>query len=57
MALEIDPQRANSWVLKEVVLDKLGRSKEAIQCCDKALAIDPQNAVAQQVKRMSSASK
>jgi tetratricopeptide (TPR) repeat protein len=34
-----------------------GRHQEALQCFDKALAIDPQNAGAQQVKRMSSASK
>jgi tetratricopeptide (TPR) repeat protein len=34
-----------------------GRHQEALQCFDKALAIDPQNAGAQQVKRKSSASK
>jgi tetratricopeptide (TPR) repeat protein len=56
--LKLDPTNADAWFEKGAAFTNLGRFEEALQCCDRALEIDPQNATAQEVKRsMSSAFK
>ena len=41
---------AKEWWKKGAALSHLGRDQEALQCCDKALAIDPNDAVAWALK-------
>ena len=48
---------AKEWCDKGKALVASGRHQEALPCLDKALAIDPKNEYAQQLKRIISASK
>jgi serine/threonine protein kinase len=41
-----EEQTAESWTNRSFSLCALGRHEEAVQCCDKALAINPQHAFA-----------
>jgi len=40
-ALSRDPNRVLAWVGKGFTLGKLGRYEEEIECCEKAISLDP----------------
>jgi tetratricopeptide (TPR) repeat protein len=42
-ALSINPDDANAWNSKGTLLGNLGRYKEAIECFDRSLDINPHN--------------
>jgi tetratricopeptide (TPR) repeat protein len=46
IALDIDQNDATVWYNKGVVLGKLGRFKEATECYDKAVGLNPSLATA-----------
>jgi serine/threonine protein kinase len=45
-APQTEEETAESWINRSFSLCALGRHKEAVQCCDKALAINPRHAFA-----------
>lgn len=42
-ALNLDPLHLDAWIQKGFALDRMGKSREALECYDKALEIDPEN--------------
>jgi Tfp pilus assembly protein PilF len=42
-ALTLDPLYLDAWIQKGFALDRMGKSREALDCYDKALEIDPEN--------------
>jgi len=42
-ALTLDPLYLDAWIQKGFALDRMGKSKEALTCYDKALEIDSEN--------------
>jgi tetratricopeptide (TPR) repeat protein len=49
-ALELNPGFAEAWSNKGILLRRIGQLTEAIQCQEKSLQIDPQNAKTWQAK-------
>ena len=42
--IALDPKYEKAWYMKAEVLSQLGRHKEVIKCCDKAIALLPEDA-------------
>ena len=45
-ALSGEPDLSDAWSLKGAILSGLGRHMDAIECCDRAIKIDPSNVYA-----------
>jgi len=41
-ALKLHPKDVDAWIAKGIVLRKLGKNEQAIDCFDKAIELDPE---------------